>query len=188
VDIDTAMVINSNDVIGDHLWIWRADHDAFRTYGAADWPNIKARTGLKVNGNRVTIYGLAVEHFQQYQTIWSGESGQVYFYQSEIPYDVPNMATWNSDGAHPNGWASYKVLANTHTAWGVGVYAYFLANPSCALGSAIEVPAGKDTNGQMFNNMMDLALGASGVGQINHLINQRGNATNSVSSAVYLSQ
>ena len=164
-----------------------ADHDSSRTYGAADWPNIKGKTALKVNGSRVAIYGLAVEHYQQTQTIWNGEGGQVYFFQSEIPYDVPNMATWNSDGQHPNGWPSYKVNATTHTARGLGVYCFFSTNPACYLESAIEVPAGYD-NGQMFHNMVTVGLGSGNVGQINHVINQRGTAASSVNTSCYLGQ
>ncbi len=187
VDIDTSLVINSSDVIGDNFWIWRADHDSSRTYGAADWPNIKAKTALKVNGARVAIYGLAVEHYQQTQTIWNGEGGQVYFYQSEIPYDVPSMAAWNFDGQHPGGWPSYKVNATTHTARGLGIYCFFNTNPACALESAIEVPAGYE-NGQMFHNMVTVGLGDSNIGQINHVINQRGTTANSVSTSCYISE
>jgi hypothetical protein len=35
----------------------------------------------------VTMYGLFVEHYQQYQTIWNGNGGRTYFYQNELPYD-----------------------------------------------------------------------------------------------------
>jgi len=37
---------------------------------------------------KVTIYGLLVEHHEQYQTMWNGNWGRVYFYQSELPYDA----------------------------------------------------------------------------------------------------
>jgi len=40
------------------------------------------------------MYGLAVEHFQKDQTVWNGNFGRVYFYQSETPYDVPSQAEW----------------------------------------------------------------------------------------------
>jgi hypothetical protein len=32
---------------------------------------------------------LFTEHFQEYQTLWNGNNGRVYFYQSEMPYDPP---------------------------------------------------------------------------------------------------
>ncbi len=80
---DCMVTINSNNVIGDNAWLWRADHGA-----GNEWNNSKNKNGLIVNGANVIYYGLAVEHTQEYQTIWNGEGGRVYFYQSEIPYDV----------------------------------------------------------------------------------------------------
>lgn len=62
-----------------------------------------------VNGNDVTMYGLMVEHFLEYQTLWNGNGGRTYFYQSEIPYDVPDQASWMSHNGTVNGYASYKV-------------------------------------------------------------------------------
>jgi len=71
-------------VIGDNLWLWRADHG-----NNVGWTRNPADNGLTVNGNNVSMYGLAVEHFQKFQTVWNGESGKDIFYQSEMPYDVP---------------------------------------------------------------------------------------------------
>ena len=48
------------------------------------------------------------EHHQQFQVIWNGNGGRTSFYQSEIPYDPPNQASY-SCAAGVNGWASYKV-------------------------------------------------------------------------------
>src|SRR6202000_534225 len=75
---EKAVVINSSDVIGDHAWIWRADHG-----NEVGWDSNKSRNGLIVNGANVTYYGLFVEHFQEFQTLWNGENGRTYFYQSE---------------------------------------------------------------------------------------------------------
>jgi formate hydrogenlyase subunit 4 len=38
---------------------------------------------------KLFAYGLFVEHFQEFQTVWNGDRGAVYFYQSELPYDPP---------------------------------------------------------------------------------------------------
>ena len=75
-----SLRINSNNVIGDHLWIWRGDHG-----DGVGWNINTADTGLIVNGNNVTMYGLFVEHYQKYQTIWNGNGGRTYFYQNEMP-------------------------------------------------------------------------------------------------------
>ena len=62
------LVINSNDTIVDHTWIWRADHGA-----GVGWTQNTSDNGLIVNGNNVTAYGLFVEHHQQFQVLWNGE-------------------------------------------------------------------------------------------------------------------
>ena len=65
-----------------------------------------------------------VEHFQEYQTVWNGEGGRVYFYQSEIPYDVPNQSSWMSHEGTVNGYSSIKVGDSvlSYEAWGIGIY------------------------------------------------------------------
>jgi hypothetical protein len=115
------MEINAYDTIVDHTWVWRADHGS-----GVGWTSNTAINGVVVNGNNVTCYGLFVEHYQQYQTLWNGQNGRVYFYQSEDPYDPPNQASWTS-GSGVNGWASYKVSNNvtSHEAWGLGIYSVF---------------------------------------------------------------
>ena len=95
--------INSNDTIVDHTWIWRADHGS-----GVGWKHNPSANGLVVNGNNVTIYGLLVEHHQQFQVLWNGNGGRTYFYQSEIPYDPPDQVSYSS-APGVNGWASYKV-------------------------------------------------------------------------------
>jgi len=180
-----SLEINSDNVIGDDLWIWRADHGI--TTSTWGWTVNTADTGLVVNGDNVIIYGLAVEHFQKYQTIWKGNGGRVYFYQSEIPYDVPNQAAWMN--GTEKGYASYKVAdsVTSHTAYGVGVYCFFNVNPACQLENAIEVPA-SGINGAMFHDMVTVALGDGTVGQINHVINGKGDAVTKASAPTYLTE
>jgi hypothetical protein len=36
------------------------------------------------------------EHHEEYQTLWIGNGGRVYFYQSEIPYDAPDQPATRS--------------------------------------------------------------------------------------------
>jgi hypothetical protein len=129
-----CMVINSNNVVVDHIWLWRADHG-----NGVGWDKNKAANGLIVNGDNVTIYGLFNEHFQEYQTLWNGENGRVYFYQSEMPYDPPSVDEWKHDGIF--GYASYKVADNvkTHEAWGIGIYNVFY-NAPVVVDNAIETP------------------------------------------------
>jgi len=137
----TAAVIYTSFVVGDNLWIWRADHDKASSHDMVNpelnlvkWGQDRAKYGLIVYGDNITINGLAVEHFQDYQTVWNGNNGMVNFYQSEMPYDVPSLSEWKCtlpDGGTSEtgvGCASYVVDHNvtTHTANGLGVFTYFV--------------------------------------------------------------
>jgi len=152
----TALVINSNNMIGDNLWIWRGDHDSASgkdpdpTQNLVHWDENLAQYGVIVKGTDVTMYGLAVEHFQDYQTLWYGNGGKVYFYQSEAPYDFGSTTAeaWNCTDyisgettTEGQGCAAYVIAkeVTTHTALGVGVYSYF-AYKDIQLPSAIKAP------------------------------------------------
>jgi hypothetical protein len=159
--------INSNDTLVDHTWIWRADHGA-----GVGWELNTSENGLVVNGNEVTIYGLFVEHHQQFQVLWKGNGGRTYFYQSEIPYDPPNQAIYTS-APEVNGWASYKVAdgVTSHEAWALGIYSVF-QHPDVVLTRAIETPK---SPGVRFHDMITVALGDHG--GISHVIDDTGEAT-----------
>ena len=156
--------INSNDTLIDHTWIWRADHGS-----GVGWNLNTSLNGLVVNGNHVTVYGLFVEHHQQFQVLWNGNAGRTYFYQSEIPYDPPTQSVWTSaQGA--NGWASYKVAdtVTNHQAWGLGIYSVF-RHPNVSLTRAIEVPRSPNVK---FHHMITVAL--DNLGEISHIIDDQG--------------
>ena len=124
IQIHTSMQINSNNVVGDHFWLWRADHGSQRG-GNLRWVRDRCKNGLTVTGNDVTLYGLFAEHYQEYEVLWLGERGRTYFLQNEPPYDAPNQASWRSQGGRVDGYAAYKV-ANTvkeHHSIGMGSYA-----------------------------------------------------------------
>lgn len=161
------LLVNSNDTIIDHTWIWRADHGS-----GVGWNKNISLNGLVVNGDNVTAYGLFVEHHQQYQVLWRGNHGRTYFYQSEIPYDPPDQKSYSS-APGVDGWASYKVAdsVTAHEAWGLGIYSVFL-HPDVRLTRAIEVPR---TPGVVFHHMITVALG--NLGQISNVIDDKGGAT-----------
>jgi hypothetical protein len=167
---ETTVTINSNYVIGDHFWLWRADHGV-----GTEWMNGQNKHGLVVNGDHVTIYGLFNEHFQGYQTLWNGEHGSTYFYQSEIPYHPPSIEVWDDNGKP--GYASYKVADNVqnHEAYGLGIYSFFsgelTVSNNVRLENAMEVP---NHSGIRIQHISTLA----GInGGINHSINGLGPST-----------
>ncbi|MFL1379996.1 adenylyl cyclase [Nocardiopsis protaetiae] len=159
-----SLVINSHHVIGDHLWLWRGDHG-----DGIGWDLNTAAEGLVVGGDHVTVYGLFVEHYQWHQTVWNGNHGRTYFFQSEMPYDPPDQAAW-MDGDR-RGFASYMVTAGVtaHEAWGVGSYCFFSADPSVVSDRAFLVP---ETGGVRFHCLTTVSLG--GTGTIAHIINGTG--------------
>ena len=163
----TNLRINSNDVIVDHTWIWRADHEE-----GVGWTSNTSANGLVVNGDDVTVYGLFVEHHQQFQVLWNGNGGRTYFYQSEIPYDPPDQPSYTS-APGTNGWASYKVAdsVTSHEAWGLGIYSVFI-EPQVVLSRAIEVPR---KSGIRFHHMITVALGNHG--EISNVIDDKGGPT-----------
>ncbi|MFJ6070854.1 RICIN domain-containing protein [Streptomyces sp. NPDC093065] len=172
----TSLVVNSDDVIGDHMWIWRADHGS-----GVGWTTNTADTGLVVNGDDVTMYGLFVEHYQKHQTLWNGNGGRTYFYQNEMPYDPPGQASWMNGSTQ--GYAAYKVADSVtgHEAYGLGSYCFFNVNPGVVAEHAFEVP---DRPNVRFRNMVTVSLG--GTGTIRHVINDRGGPSNSSTNVANL--
>jgi hypothetical protein len=162
----TSLVVNSDYVLLDDIWAWRADHG-----NGVGWTANTADTGVIVNGDNVTAYGLFVEHYQKYQVIWNGENGKTIFFQNEMPYDPPNQAAWTHDGV--NGYAAYKVAdsVRTHEAWGMGSYCFFNVDPTIHATRAFEVPG---TPGVRLHDILTVSLG--GVGTIDHVINNTGAA------------
>jgi hypothetical protein len=56
---------NSYQVVLDDIWAWRADHGS-----RVGWTGNVGDTGVVVNGDHVTAYGLFVEHYEKYEVIW----------------------------------------------------------------------------------------------------------------------
>jgi hypothetical protein len=165
-----CVTVNANNVIGDNLWLWRADHGT-----GVGWTKNVSNSGLVVNGNNVTIYGLFVEHHEQYQTVWNGNWGRVYFYQSELPYDAPSQAVWSHNGV--NGYASYKVAdsVTSHQAYGIGIYGVFNSSTTKCF-NAIETP----TNSQQVNmhDMINVYITGENGSEMTHIINGTGATLN----------
>ena len=177
---DIALEINSDDVLVDHTWVWRADHgvENFTEGFSGDtdrWRINTGRVGAVINGNRVTATGLFVEHFQQYNTIWNGEDGTVILYQNELPYDAPSQADWQQpDGTL--GWAGYKVgdQVQRHQLYGGGVYDNQRNAPLIVTENGFEVP---NTPGVRLHHIMTVHL--DGVGVIEHVVNGVGGRADS---------
>jgi hypothetical protein len=180
---DVALEVNSDDVLIDHTWVWRADHGVEGFSGDTErWNTNTGRIGVVVNGDDVTATGLFVEHFQQYNTVWNGERGVTILYQNELPYDPPTQADWMNGTVE--GWAGYKVgdRVRTHNLYGGGVYVFNRNDPTIHTENGFEVP---QRPGVRLHHVMTVNLGA---GTIDHVVNGVGDAadTTRVGAPVYV--
>lgn len=160
---EVSLEVNSDDVLLDNIWAWRADHGE-----GVGWDLNTGATGVVVNGDDVTATGLFVEHYQKYNVIWNGERGRTIMFQNELPYDPPNQAAWQHDGVL--GWAAYKVSdrVRQHELWGGGAYVYTNVDPTIHATRGFEVP---DRPGVRLHNIMTVQLGA---GTVDHVVNDTG--------------
>jgi hypothetical protein len=180
---DIALEVNSNNVLIDHTWVWRADHGIEGFSGDTErWNTNTGRNGAIINGDNVTATGLFVEHFQEYNTIWNGENGTTILYQNELPYDPPTQADWMNGSVE--GYAGYKVgdQVKTHDLYGGGVYVFNQNNPSIHTENGFEV---RETPGVQLHHIMTVNLSA---GTIDHVVNGVGAAadTTKIGVPVYI--
>lgn len=117
---NSMILVDQDNVYGENIWLWVADHQGSEG-GRADslkkWNQMRCKTGITVNGNNVRLFGLAVEHQYDVMTLWNGNNGECYFYQSEFAYggDFANKPSYVVD----NGVANHTL---------VGGGAYFVAD------------------------------------------------------------
>jgi hypothetical protein len=163
-----SLEVNSDDVLLDDIWAWRADHGA-----GVGWTDNTADTGVVVNGDNVTATGLFVEHYQKFEVIWNGENGTDVFFQNEMPYDVPDQASWMS-APDTEGYAAVKVAPWVHSfsGYGMGSYSFFNQGVDIFAAHAYEVPT---TPGISMHDLLTVFLDpAHGKGGILNVVNDTG--------------
>ncbi len=168
---NTSLVVNSPNVILDDLWAWRADHG-----NGVGWTSNTAATGVVVNGDNVTAYGLFVEHYQKYEVLWNGNNGTDFFFQNEMPYDVPSQAAW-MEAPGVDGYAAFKV-ANTVTSfhgYGMGSYSFFNQGVNVYAANAFEVPTTLPAGS--LNDLLTIFLNSTASGGILHVVNNTGGSS-----------
>jgi hypothetical protein len=167
----TSLVVNSNNVILDDIWAWRADHG-----NGVGWTSNTADTGVVVNGDGVTAYGLFVEHYQKYETIWRGNGGTDIFFQNEMPYDPPSQAAW-MEAPGVDGWAAFKVADSVTSfhGYGMGSYSFFNQGVNIYAAHAFEVPATLPP--ASLHDLLTIFLSTAGFGGILNVINDAGGSS-----------
>jgi hypothetical protein len=166
-----SLQVDSDNVIIDDIWAWRADHG-----NGVGWTSNTADTGVIVNGDNVTAYGLFVEHYQKYEVMWNGNGGTEIFFQNEMPYDPPSQADW-MEAPGVDGWAAFKV-ADTVTSfrgYGMGSYSFFNQGVNIYAANAFEVPVTLPNSS--LNDLLTIFLSTSGSGGILNVINDTGGSS-----------
>jgi hypothetical protein len=156
VSANASLVDYAGHSIIDDVWAWRADHG-----NDVGWTENQADTGLDVVGNDVTAYGLAVEHYQKNEVIWSGQGGTDIFFQNELPYDPPTQADWMASPTQ-DGYPAFLVSNNvkTFTGYGMGSYVVFIDTSATLFDAeAFEVPK---TPGVQLHDVFGVWIGGSG--------------------------
>ncbi|HEY7126548.1 MAG TPA: adenylyl cyclase [Ktedonobacterales bacterium] len=167
----TSLIVNSNNVILDDIWAWRADHG-----NGVGWTTNTADTGVIVNGDNVTAYGLFVEHYQKYEVIWNGNGGTDIFFQNEMPYDPPSQDAW-MEAPGVDGWAAFKVASGvtSFSGYGMGSYSFFNQGVNIYAAHAFEVPDTLSVGS--LHDLLTIFLSTAGFGGILNVVNNTGGSS-----------
>ena len=167
----TSLVVNSDNVLLDDIWAWRADHG-----NGVGWTGNVGNTGVLVNGDDVTAYGLFVEHYEHSEVIWNGKNGTDFFFQNEMPYDPPSQSAW-MENSTTDGYPAFQITqqAAGFQGYGMGSYSFFNQGVQIFSASAFEVD---DTPGVQLHDLLTIFLNATGgSGGIDHVVNDVGGSS-----------
>ena len=151
-----SLLDNASNSIIDNVWAWRADHG-----NAVGWTKNTGDTGLVVTGSGVTAYGLAVEHYQKNEVIWSGPGGTDIFFQNELPYDPPSQSDWMASPTQ-NGYPAFLVSSDVRTFQGYGMGSYVVFIQTSATLHDAEAFQAPHTPGVQFHNVFGVWIAGSG--------------------------
>ncbi|MDX6341913.1 MAG: hypothetical protein QOH87_2051 [Trebonia sp.] len=171
-----SLLDNASNSIIDDVWAWRADHG-----NNVGWTANKGATGVVVTGNNVTSYGLAVEHYQKSEVVWTGQGGTNVFFQNELPYDVPSQSAWNESPAF-SGYPAFQVGSGvkTFTGYGMGSYVVFI-NTSATL-HVTEAFQAPQAPGVKFSDSFGVWI--AGSGGLDSIVNGTGGPVTSTSPGI----
>jgi hypothetical protein len=165
-----SLVVNSSQVILDDIWAWRADHG-----NGVGWTDNVGNTGVVVNGDDVTAYGLFTEHYEQAQVIWNGRDGTDIFFQNEMPYDPPSQAAW-MENPSTDGYPAFLITRHAagFSGYGMGSYSFFNQGVPIFATNAFEAD---NPPGLALHDLLTIFLSTAGSGGIDHVVNGVGGSS-----------
>mmetsp|Transcript_18404 Transcript_18404/g.26143 ORF Transcript_18404/g.26143 Transcript_18404/m.26143 type:complete len:284 (+) Transcript_18404:50-901(+) len=180
VSTDAIIRIHSSNVMGDNLWLLRADHTRLRPgeeannkkfplYHQTEDGEAQIKNALIVNGDNAKNYGLFCEHTIEDQLIWNSNNRSVVFFQCELPCDVKD------ENFGSKNFVGYRVHDDVafHVGHGIGVYSNFTGEEVKGKTGILHPPK-KD--GIKFYYPFTVFL--SNKGQITSVINHQGGPVN----------
>jgi len=168
-----SLIDNASHSIIDDVWAWRADHG-----NDVGWTSNTGATGVVVTGGDVTSYGLAVEHYQKTEVVWTGQGGTNIFFQNELPYDPPSQAAWMKSPTQ-DGYPAFLVGRNVKTFQGYGMGSYVVFIDTSATLYDAEAFQSPDTPGVQFHNVFGVWI--AGSGGLDSVVNGTGGPVTSTS-------
>jgi hypothetical protein len=168
---DNSLVVDSSQVILDDIWAWRADHG-----NGVGWTSNVGNTGVLVNGDDVTAYGLFVEHYEKANVIWNGRGGTDIFFQNELPYDPPSQAAW-MENPSTDGYPAFLVTSHAanFSGYGMGSYSFFNQGVPIFASNAFEAD---NPPGLALHDLLTIFLNANGgSGGIENVVNGTGGSS-----------
>ena len=176
VGATVSLLDNASHSIIDDVWAWRADHG-----NDVGWTSNTADTGVVVTGSDVTAYGLAVEHYQKDEVIWSGQGGTDVFFQNELPYDPPSQSAWMAAPTQ-DGYPAFLVSSGVKSFQGYGMGSYVVFNQTSATLYDAEAFQSPDTPGVQFHDVFGVWI--VGSGGLSSVINGTGGPVTSTNPGV----
>ena len=176
VSATVSLLDNASNSIIDNIWAWRADHG-----NDVGWTVNKGDTGLVVTGNDVSAIGVAVEHYQKNEVIWSGQGGTDIFFQNELPYDPPSQSAWMASPTQ-DGYPAFLVTNNVKSFQGYGMGSYVVFIQTTATLFDAEAFQAPKTPGVQFHDIFGVWI--AGSGGDNSIINGVGGPVTSTNPGV----
>lgn len=160
-NLKNMIQINTPHMIIDNTWLWRSTSD--KNGPIANLAN-HVETGLQVDSDDVTVYGLNVDQTLSNLVNWNGNDGRIYSSALNLPFDL-DSTDYMSDNAH-----ALKVADDVTSHLNIGT-AVYLNTKGKTVESAIKAPVHSDVS---FFNVY--TKDESGSSTISHAVNSKGGA------------